>query len=107
MTSKKCILLFVFVAITIKADFSLSDWKYKKRIAISDVEGVASVKVDAEVYNNSRQDFHDIRVVSYAGEEIPYKLKLVESKKEIVYLEPKLYNVSHKPDAYTELPRHG
>ncbi len=100
--SKKYILLFAFAALVIKADFSKSNWEFKKQIAISDVEGVASTKVDAEVYNNSKQELSDIRIINYKGEEIPYKLKVVESKKETVCFEPKLYNVSHKPDAYTE-----
>ncbi len=100
--SKKYIFLFAFVALAIKADFSLSDWEFKKQIAISGLEGVASVKVDAEVYNNAKSDLSDIRIIGYNGEEIPYKLKVVESKKETVCFEPKLYNVSHKPDAYTE-----
>jgi hypothetical protein len=102
MKNKKYILLLVFAALALKADFSLSDWEYKKRIAISGAEGVASVKVDAEVYNNAKSDLSDIRIIDYKGKEIPYKLKVLESKKETVCFEPKLYNISHKPDAYTE-----
>lgn len=99
---KKYIFLFAFVTLVIKADFSLSDWEFKKQIATSVAEGVARVKVDAEVYNNAKSDLSDIRIIDYKGEEIPYKLKVVESKKETVCFEPKLYNISHKPDAYTE-----
>jgi predicted transposase YbfD/YdcC len=102
MINKKYILLFIFITITIKADFSLRDWEFKKRITISDFEGVASVKVDAEVYNHSKQDLSDIRVVSGKGEEIPYKTEPLESKKETVCFEPKLYNLSNVPDKYTE-----
>ncbi len=100
--NKKWILLVVFLAITLNADFSSRNWKYKKRIVIDDVEGIASVKIDAEVYNNSKQDLSDIRIISDEGEEIPYKLKLVESKKETVRFEPKLYNLSNIPNEYTE-----
>ncbi|MBN1693817.1 hypothetical protein JW879_00270 [candidate division WOR-3 bacterium] len=102
MINKKYILLFVFITITVKADFSFSDWEYKKRITISGFDGVASVKVDAEVYNHSKQDLSDIRVVSDKGEEIPYKIEKLESKKETVCFEPKMYNLSNVPDKYTE-----
>ncbi len=102
MINKKYILLFLFITITTKADFSKSDWEYKKRILISDVEGIAKVKVDAEVYNHSKYDLSDLRIVSNKGEEIPYKVETLKSKKETVCFEPELYNLSNVPDEYTE-----
>jgi hypothetical protein len=102
MISKKYILLIAFTALVIKADFSKADWEYRKRIAIRDIEGVASFKLDAEVYNNSKKDLSDLRIISNKGEEIPYGLKVLESKSEKVCFEPKLYNLSNIPDKYTE-----
>ena len=102
MINKKYILLIAFTALVIKAGFSKADWEYRKRISIRDIEGVASFKLDAEVYNNSKQDLSDLRIISNKGEEIPYGLKILESKSEKVCFEPKLYNLSNVPDKYTE-----
>ena len=102
MISKKYILLAAFIAIVIKADFSLADWEFKKRIAADNIEGVARFKADAEVYNNAKSDLSDIRVVSAEGEEIPYKLKVMETERETICFEPKLFNLSNMPDRYTE-----
>lgn len=99
--SKKYVWLITFIAIILQADFSKADWEFKKQIAISNVEGVASVKIDAQVYNHSKYDLSDIRVVSDKGE-IPYKLKMVERRKETVRFEPKFYNLSNVPNEYTE-----
>jgi len=100
--SKKYVWFIAFITIILRADFSKTDWEFKKQIAISNVEGVASVKIDAQVYNHSKYDLSDIRVVSDKGEEIPYKLKMVESGRETVRFEPKLYNLSNVPNEYTE-----
>jgi hypothetical protein len=102
MINKKHILLVLLSALVIKANFSSADWEYKKRIAISDVEGIASVKVDAEVYNHAKYDLSDVRVISDKKEEVPYKIKTLKSEKETVCFEPKLYNLSIVPDDYTE-----
>ncbi len=102
MMNKKYVFFVLFIAITGKADFFKMDWEYKKSITISDIEGVAGVKVDAEVYNNAKPDLSDIRVVREDGREIPYKLKVLESREETVCFDPKLYNIARKPYEYTE-----
>ena len=102
MNKKKLIFLIAFAALVIKADFSKTNWEYKKRIAVGDAEGVAKVKIDTEVYNNSKRDLSDLRIIDEQWEEIPYGLKKVESKSEKVCFEPKLYNLSNVPDKYTE-----
>jgi hypothetical protein len=102
MGSKKYILIFLFITITTKADFSRSDWEYKKRILISDFEGISKVKVDAKVYNHSNYDLSDLRIVTDEGDEIPYKIEPLKSKEETVCFEPNLYNLSNVPDEYTE-----
>jgi hypothetical protein len=102
MLSRKYIFLVAFITIIIKADFSPADWEYKKRIAADNIEGVARVKVDAKVYNNAKSDLSDIRIASAEGEEIPYKLKLMESERETICFQPTLFNLSNMPDQYTE-----
>jgi hypothetical protein len=102
MINKKCVLLFLFIIITTRADFSARDWEYKKRILIEDVEGIAKVKIDAEVCNHSNYDLSDLRIVANKGEEIPYKTETLKSKDETVCFEPEFYNLSNVPDEYTE-----
>jgi hypothetical protein len=96
------VFLLFFIAIAVEADFSKFDWEYKKKITPTDIGGIAEVRVDAEVYNRSKGDLSDLRVVSGEMEEIPYKIKMMESETEIVYFEPKLYNLSNIPGKYTE-----
>ncbi len=102
MIRNKCILLIALTVLVIKADFSPAYWEYKKQIEVNDIEGVSRVKVDAEIYNHSKLDLSDVRIINYEGEETPYRIETHESKKGTVCFEPKLYNISHKPDAYTE-----
>ncbi len=100
--NKKQLLLVLFLAITLKADFSPKNWEYKKLIAIEDIEGVASVKIDAETYNHSKEDLSDLRVIDDKGKEVPYRLEVLESTKEMIRFEPHLYNLSNIPNEYTE-----
>ena len=100
--NKRYVLLLLLITITAKAGFSISNWEYKKRILIEDIEGIAKVKIDAEIYNYSKQDLSDLRIVTNKGEEIPYKIETLRRKEEIVCFEPKLYNLSNVPDEYTE-----
>lgn len=100
--NNRYILVLIFLALIVKADFSELDWQYKKQIAVSDIEGIGRVKIDAEVYNNSKYDLSDLRVVDDYGKEVPYKLETLKSDKETVCFEPKMYNLSSVPYEYTE-----
>jgi len=100
--NKKHIFLMVFAALVIRADFSGTGWEYMKHISVSEVEGLTRVKVDPEVYNHSKRELTDLRIVGEKGEEIPYKLELAESEIEKVCFEPELYNLSTVPEKYTE-----
>ena len=99
--NKRYILLFVFIAIIVRADFSELDWQYKKQIAVSDIEGIGRVKIDVEVYNNAKYDLSDLRVIDDDGKEVPYKLETLKSEKEAVCFEPRMYNLSSVPYEYT------
>jgi len=100
--NKRYILVLIFLAMIVKADFSEMDWQYKKQIGVSDIEGIGRVKIDVEVYNNSKYDLSDLRVIDDDGKEVPYKLETLKSEKEAVCFEPKMYNLSNVPYEYTE-----
>jgi hypothetical protein len=100
--NKKQLLLVLFFAIILKAAFSYRNWEYKKPIAVADMEGIASAQIDAETYNHSKEDLSDLRVVDDNGKEVPYKLEILESTKELKRFEPRLYNLSNIPNEYTE-----
>ena len=102
MIRNKCILLIAFTVLIVKADFSPAYWEYTKQIEVSYIEGISRVKVDAEIYNHSKLDLSDVRIIDDEGCEIPYKIEPLKSKKETVCFEPNLHNISHKPGAYTE-----
>jgi len=53
------------------APLDLSAWKYRKRIPLTQGDGLAVVKLDREVYMGSEFDRDDIRVVRDGGE-VPY-----------------------------------
>jgi hypothetical protein len=100
--NKKQLLLFSFFAIILQAAFFSRNWEYKKPISVADMEGLASIKIDAETYNHSKEDLSDLRIVNNENKEIPYKLEVLESTKEIERFEPHLYNLSNIPNEYTE-----
>jgi hypothetical protein len=102
MLNKKQLLLVLFLAIILKADFSSRNWEYKKEIAVVDGGRVANVKIDAETYNHSKDDLSDLRIVNNEGKEVPYKLEILESTKEMIRFEPRLYNLSNIPSEFTE-----
>ncbi len=60
--------------IAMAAPLDLSQWRYRKRIALTPGDGLAVVKLDREVYIGSRAEAADLRVVR-DGQEVPFVLR--------------------------------
>src|ERR1700733_6228870 len=64
-------LLLIFAVMACATSLDLSAWKYRKRITLTQGDGLAVVELDREVYVGSEFDREDIRVVR-DGAEVPY-----------------------------------
>lgn len=93
-------LFFIFTIIPVKADFNFQKWHYYKNVFISG-QGIGRIKLDAEVYNHSKPDLSDIRVVNLKGSEIPYKINVHRDYEKTEKFFPHFYNLSHLPGQYT------
>jgi hypothetical protein len=64
-------LFLIFAVMACATSLDLSAWKYRKRITLTQGDGLAVVELDREVYVGSEFDREDIRVVR-DGAEVPY-----------------------------------
>jgi len=90
----------IFTIIPVRADFNFQKWHYYKNIFISG-EGIGKIQLDAEVYNHSKPDLSDIRIVNTKENEIPYKLNVYRDYERTEKFFPRFYNLSHFPEKYT------
>ncbi len=78
------------------ADFDPKDWRFYKEALPSPPgpDGFAAAALDGEVYEGSRGDFADLRLISESGEEIPYVLVTYSTEVKRTALQPEILNVA-------------
>ncbi|KKT94403.1 MAG: hypothetical protein UW95_C0015G0006 [Parcubacteria group bacterium GW2011_GWC1_45_14] len=82
------------------ADFSLSQWQYKKEI-LDVKKGLNKVSLDNEVFANSNEGLADMRIVDDSNREIPYKLIATRNEEGRKEYSPRLINNSVADGKYS------
>src|SRR5579871_5723819 len=79
---KKLAASAVLVAVLLKADFQPSRWKYRRPLPVEAGAKIAVLNADRSLYLNSQPGLGDLRVVSGAGEEIPYVIEKMSGSRQ-------------------------
>ncbi len=91
--------LALAVAGTAYADFSPSEWQYKKPVIAVPTVGSSKyvrVSLDREVSFGARTDLADLRVVTSGGEEVPYQLVIENEAVRREYVQSSLRDLAVK-----------
>lgn len=99
------VLFSLFVANTF-ADFNLSNWRYFRDIHLTDQisqDSLAAFNLDNQVFENSRNDLSDLRIVDGTGVEVAYKLAVENEKQLYQSYGARIINVGSLPNQYTEV----
>lgn len=101
------LLLFfsLFVGNTL-ADFNLFNWRYFRDIRLTDQisqDSLAAFNLDNQVFENSKSDLSDLRIVDAAGVEVAYKLAIESEKQLYQTYAARMINVGSLPQQYTEV----
>jgi hypothetical protein len=94
------ILMAGFAPLVARADFSSTDWNYKKAI-LNVKPGLVEVSLDNEVFANAAKNLADLRIVGNSNSEVPYKLITAKSETNKKSYQPKLVNNSVVPGKYS------
>lgn len=103
---KTFIIIFglVIVSSYVHADFSLTDWQYKKMLAPSSDGGTAlfgEVVFDNQIFSKAKPDLSDVRLIDNAGKEVPYVLVTEAPKSERAGYPVQLLNNGYVEGDYT------
>jgi hypothetical protein len=86
------------------AGTQLDQFRYARSIqGASDREGIWRVPLDAPIYNATRPDFADLRVISSDGIEVPFVLKLEAGTQEAAAISPSIFNAEYQPGRSTSV----
>jgi hypothetical protein len=92
----KKILLFlaIFLPALALAAFSETDWMYYKDI-FGASGGIVKFPLDEEIFAGAKGDISDLRVMTSAGREIPYKLLVEQNENSVTAVALKITNNSY------------
>ena len=80
------------------APAATSSWRHQRRIeAPPGTEGTLAVPLDPKIYDRSRSDLADLRVLDSGGAEVGYRLQCEDGASGPVVLQPRIYNRGHRP----------
>lgn len=92
----KLVLSLLAVSCSLRADFDVQRWQFRRPIAIKEATAVAVISVDDSMYRDSRARLRDLRIIR-AGSETPYQLRTMSGSQEEVELRPTLLNKAIVP----------
>lgn len=92
------------LASSVAADFLLRDWQYFKPIASPSnllSKGLVELVPDREVFAGSALGLVDLRIISTAGTEVPYKFQVSRGERQFTSFPVTLQDKGYVPDLYT------
>ncbi|MBV9676952.1 MAG: DUF3999 family protein, partial [Acidobacteriaceae bacterium] len=92
----KLALSLLAVSCSLRADFDVQRWQFRRPIEVKETAAVAAFAVYASVYRDSRARLRDLRIIR-AGSETPYQLRTMSGSHEEVELRPTLLNKAVVP----------
>ncbi len=89
-------LTLLAIASHVSADFSLSDWKFKKLVEIPSLTNTSyiKVKIDPELWKESGSSFQDVRIIDGSQNEVPYQIVTKQATSLSEYYPVQMYDTS-------------
>ena len=96
------IVAILLAAAPATAGFDPKSWRFRKSIKFAGAAaGYAEIALDAEVYDRADRSLGDIRVVTRAGEEIPYVIRRWPASETMGTVSAPMVNLSVQPHRLT------
>lgn len=92
----KLVLSLLAISCSLRADFDVQRWQFRRPIEMKEAAAVAVISVDDSMYRDSRARLRDLRIIR-AGSETPYQLRTMSGSQEEVELRPTLLNKAVVP----------
>jgi len=96
------ILIFLFTATSVYADFDSPKWQFAKEIRVSGSQNLASFTIDNQVYEHANENLSDLRIIDSNGQEIKYKLSVERESRELETLRFSVRDLAIKEGEYTQ-----
>jgi hypothetical protein len=93
-------LLFLMSSALCFAEVNLENWRFYKEISGTG-EGLARFSLDDEIFSGTQKNLSDLRVVSGAGQEVPFKIVSGRENQRSITHSLKVINSSYVPEKHS------